>query len=237
MTGSLDLTSPHVKRGCQNAPPKFPPGSTVDMAPTPPAGGGGGTGRAPGPASGGPGGHRSPPSPGGYWAQGLGRLGTLGRGCLRQGLVSAYFLSDKGGVGQLGVQEVQLQGLQGALQQLQQETEQSCRRELQQVHGQLAGKAWGSGLRGSPLGLGFLSQAPSLTRTSGTHGQPPPGLRGPPRPGQHLYPELSGFTERGPGPGQDQRLPLQRVLPGQPGLCSSLEEPLSPTPALGSCLP
>ncbi|XP_045716784.1 kinesin-like protein KIFC2 isoform X5 [Phyllostomus hastatus] len=40
---------------------------------------------------------------------------------------------------QLGVQEVQLQGLQGALQQLQQETEQSCRRELQQVHGQLAG--------------------------------------------------------------------------------------------------
>ncbi|XP_036904719.1 kinesin-like protein KIFC2 isoform X3 [Sturnira hondurensis] len=40
---------------------------------------------------------------------------------------------------QLGVQELQLQGLQGALQQLQQETEQSCRRELQQVHGQLAG--------------------------------------------------------------------------------------------------
>ncbi|XP_054564193.1 kinesin-like protein KIFC2 isoform X2 [Eptesicus fuscus] len=40
---------------------------------------------------------------------------------------------------QLGVQEVQLQGLQGALRQLQQETEQSCRRELQQVHGQLAG--------------------------------------------------------------------------------------------------
>ncbi|XP_036159701.1 kinesin-like protein KIFC2 [Myotis myotis] len=40
---------------------------------------------------------------------------------------------------QLGVQEVQLQGLRGALRQLQQETEQSCRRELQQVHGQLAG--------------------------------------------------------------------------------------------------
>ncbi|KAL0599071.1 Kinesin-like protein KIFC2 [Plecturocebus cupreus] len=40
---------------------------------------------------------------------------------------------------QLGVQEVQLQGLQGALQQLQQETEQNCRRELQQMHGQLAG--------------------------------------------------------------------------------------------------
>ncbi|EHB16882.1 Kinesin-like protein KIFC2 [Heterocephalus glaber] len=40
---------------------------------------------------------------------------------------------------QLGVQEVQLQGLRGALQQLQQETEQNCRRELEQVHGQLAG--------------------------------------------------------------------------------------------------
>ncbi|KAG8515438.1 Kinesin-like protein KIFC2, partial [Galemys pyrenaicus] len=40
---------------------------------------------------------------------------------------------------QLGVQEVQLQGLQGALRQLQQEKEQNCRRELRQVHGQLAG--------------------------------------------------------------------------------------------------
>ncbi|XP_044784323.2 kinesin-like protein KIFC2 isoform X6 [Bubalus bubalis] len=40
---------------------------------------------------------------------------------------------------QLGVQEVQLQGLQGALRQLQQETEQNCRRELQQMRGQLAG--------------------------------------------------------------------------------------------------
>ncbi|XP_049710227.1 kinesin-like protein KIFC2 isoform X3 [Elephas maximus indicus] len=40
---------------------------------------------------------------------------------------------------QLGVQEVQLQGLRGALRQLQQETEQNCRQELQQVHGQLAG--------------------------------------------------------------------------------------------------
>ncbi|XP_044930156.1 kinesin-like protein KIFC2 isoform X4 [Mustela putorius furo] len=40
---------------------------------------------------------------------------------------------------QLGVQEVQLQGLRGALRQLQQETEQNCRRELQQMHGQLAG--------------------------------------------------------------------------------------------------
>jgi hypothetical protein len=47
-----------------------------------------------------------------------------------------------GGAPQLGVQEVQLQGLRRALQQLQQETEQSCRRELQQVHGQLAGKSW-----------------------------------------------------------------------------------------------
>lgn len=40
---------------------------------------------------------------------------------------------------QLGVQEAQLQGLQGALRQLQQEAEQKCRRELRQVHGQLAG--------------------------------------------------------------------------------------------------
>ncbi|XP_036879242.2 kinesin-like protein KIFC2 isoform X2 [Manis javanica] len=40
---------------------------------------------------------------------------------------------------QLGVQEMQLQGLQGALRQLQQETEQKCRRELQELHGQLAG--------------------------------------------------------------------------------------------------
>ncbi|XP_020946092.1 kinesin-like protein KIFC2 isoform X4 [Sus scrofa] len=40
---------------------------------------------------------------------------------------------------QLGVQEVQLQGLRGALQQLQQDTEQNCRRELQQMRGQLAG--------------------------------------------------------------------------------------------------
>ncbi|KAB0371830.1 hypothetical protein FD755_016768 [Muntiacus reevesi] len=40
---------------------------------------------------------------------------------------------------QLGVQEMQLQGLQGALRQLQQETEQNCRRELQQMRGQLAG--------------------------------------------------------------------------------------------------
>ncbi|XP_015100731.1 kinesin-like protein KIFC2 isoform X1 [Vicugna pacos] len=40
---------------------------------------------------------------------------------------------------QLGAQEMQLQGLRGALQQLQQETEQNCRRELQQMHGQLAG--------------------------------------------------------------------------------------------------
>ncbi|XP_021071998.1 kinesin-like protein KIFC2 [Mus pahari] len=40
---------------------------------------------------------------------------------------------------QLGAQELQLQGLRGALRQLQQETEQNCRQELQQVHGQLAG--------------------------------------------------------------------------------------------------
>ncbi|KAF6269706.1 kinesin family member C2 [Rhinolophus ferrumequinum] len=66
--------------------------------------------------------------------------GALGVGRLRQGLVRAHALSDGwGGAGQLGVQEVQLQGLRGALRQLQQETEQNCRRELQQVHGQLAG--------------------------------------------------------------------------------------------------
>ncbi|XP_077022601.1 kinesin-like protein KIFC2 isoform X2 [Tamandua tetradactyla] len=40
---------------------------------------------------------------------------------------------------QLGAQEVQLQGLQGALRQLQQETERNCRQELQQMLGQLAG--------------------------------------------------------------------------------------------------
>ncbi|KAM8786286.1 kinesin-like protein KIFC2 isoform 2-T2 [Rhynchonycteris naso] len=40
---------------------------------------------------------------------------------------------------QLGVQEVQLQGFRGALQQLQQEMEQSCRRELQKIHRQLTG--------------------------------------------------------------------------------------------------
>ncbi|MBW01236.1 Kinesin-like protein KIFC2, partial [Eschrichtius robustus] len=44
-----------------------------------------------------------------------------------------------GWVGQLGVQEAQLQGLRGALRQLQQETEQNCRRELQQMRAQLAG--------------------------------------------------------------------------------------------------
>ncbi|XP_007954296.1 kinesin-like protein KIFC2, partial [Orycteropus afer afer] len=40
---------------------------------------------------------------------------------------------------QLGVQEAQLQGLQGALRQLQQETQQNCRQALQQMHKQLAG--------------------------------------------------------------------------------------------------
>ncbi|KAM9626347.1 kinesin-like protein KIFC2 [Trichechus inunguis] len=65
---------------------------------------------------------------------------------------------------QLGVQEVQLQGLRGALWQLQQETEQNCRQELQQVHGRLAGKGW-QGRRGG-LGLGFPCN--SLA---------PPGLR------------------------------------------------------------
>ncbi|KAM6148286.1 LOW QUALITY PROTEIN: kinesin-like protein KIFC2 [Rhynchocyon petersi] len=64
---------------------------------------------------------------------------------------------------QLGVQETQLQGLQGALQQLQQETEQNCQQELQQVHRQLAGKSSGGG--GVEKGRGFL---PTLI---------PPGLR------------------------------------------------------------
>ncbi|KAF5928741.1 hypothetical protein HPG69_006017, partial [Diceros bicornis minor] len=56
---------------------------------------------------------------------------------------------------QLGVQEVQLQGLRGALRQLQQETEQNCRRELQQMHGQLAGKPWGWGAHGKAMESGL----------------------------------------------------------------------------------
>lgn len=124
-------------------------------------------------------------------------------------------------MGQLGVQEVQLQGLRGALRQLQQETEQNCRRELRQVHGQLAGKTWGWGIPGKLWGFWHALTTPCPTRTSGTHGQPASGLWGPPRPGQHLYPELSGFTERGPGPGQDP-CSLWRMLAGQPSHSPSL---------------
>ena len=132
------------------------------------------------------------------WAlgPGAGKSGALGRGCLRQSLVSACFLSDRGGVGwgQLGVQEVQLQGLQGALRQLQQETEQNCRRELQQMRGQLAGKLRGCGAHGEVWRL--ASPHHSLPRrTSCSHGQLASGLWGPPGTRQHLYPELPGFSE------------------------------------------
>lgn len=58
------------------------------------------------------------------------------------------------------MQEKQLQGLRGALQQLQQETEQNCRQELQQVHGQLAGKSWDETVSGKALeSVLFLSMA------------------------------------------------------------------------------
>ncbi|KAB1257931.1 Kinesin-like protein KIFC2 [Camelus dromedarius] len=56
-----------------------------------------------------------------------------------QDTTEALRVQGLGWAGQLGAQEMQLQGLRGALQQLQQETEQNCRRELQQMHGQLAG--------------------------------------------------------------------------------------------------
>lgn len=90
---------------------------------------------------------------------------------------------------------MQLQGLRGALQQLQQETEQNCKQELQQVHGQLAGKRYEKMVWGMFWNLFFSSQWPSSSRTSGTNGQPSSGLWGPPRTGQHLYPELSGLSE------------------------------------------
>ena len=151
------------------------------------------------------------------WAlgPGAGKSGALGRGCLRQSLVSACFLSDRGGVGwgQLGVQEVQLQGLQGALRQLQQETEQNCRRELQQMRGQLAGKLRGCGAHGEAWRL--ASPHHSLPRrTSCSHGQLASGLWGPPGTRQHLYPELPGFSERSPGTGQDRLLPPSHLLSG-----------------------
>ncbi|XP_045716781.1 kinesin-like protein KIFC2 isoform X2 [Phyllostomus hastatus] len=95
---------------------------------------------------------------------------------------------------QLGVQEVQLQGLQGALQQLQQETEQSCRRELQQVHGQLAGlRARMASLRQGCGDLrGLVSWALGALSDSGAGTQLPEEQLGPPTgcPGRLL--ELKG---------------------------------------------
>lgn len=64
----------------------------------------------------------------------------------RPGLVSAYFLSDGGGDTK-GRGRAADAGPAGALWQLQQEMDQGCRPELQQVHGQLAGKGnweWGA---------------------------------------------------------------------------------------------
>jgi len=72
---------------------------------------------------------------------------------------------------QLGVQEVQLQGLRGALRQLQQDTEQNCRRELQQVHGRLAGKGWDQRARGKAMGSG-LSLTTNSPRQDFGHGWP-----------------------------------------------------------------
>lgn len=65
-------------------------------------------------------------------------------------------------MGQLGVQEVQLQGLRGALRQLQQETEQNCRRELQQMLGQLAGKGGVPRAHGKAMwsGLSLTTNSP-----------------------------------------------------------------------------
>ncbi|XP_042109798.1 kinesin-like protein KIFC2 isoform X1 [Ovis aries] len=134
---------------------------------------------------------------------------------------------------QLGVQEVQLQGLQGALRQLQQETEQNCRRELQQMRGQLAGKLWGCGAHGEAWHLASPHYG-LPRRTSCSHGQLASGLWGPPGTRQHLYPELPGFSERSPGTGP-RRQPLDlistpgnirvlcRLRPGTPSSLVSLE--------------
>nr|XP_054513055.1 kinesin-like protein KIFC2 isoform X1 [Pan troglodytes] len=113
---------------------------------------------------------------------------------------------------QLGVQEVQLQGLQGALQQLQQETEQNCRRELQQMHGQLAGlRARMASLRqgcGDLRGLvstftqscqgslsearGQVSWALGALSSGGPDTQLPEGQQGPPAGCPGRLPELKG---------------------------------------------
>ncbi|XP_021514717.1 kinesin-like protein KIFC2 isoform X3 [Meriones unguiculatus] len=83
---------------------------------------------------------------------------------------------------QLGVQEMQLQGLRGALQKLQQETEQNCRQELQQVHGQLAGlRARMASLRQGCGDLrGLVSWALGALSAGGAKTQPPEGQQEPP---------------------------------------------------------
>ncbi|XP_063463078.1 kinesin-like protein KIFC2 isoform X1 [Pan paniscus] len=95
---------------------------------------------------------------------------------------------------QLGVQEVQLQGLQGALQQLQQETEQNCRRELQQMHGQLAGlRARMASLRQGCGDLrGLVSWALGALSSGGPGTQLPEGQQGPPAGCPGRLPELKG---------------------------------------------
>ncbi|XP_078208950.1 kinesin-like protein KIFC2 isoform X4 [Callithrix jacchus] len=133
---------------------------------------------------------------------------------------------------QLGVQEVQLQGLQGALQQLQQETEQNCRRELQQMHGQLAGlRARMASLRqgcGDLRGLvstftqscqgslsearGQVSWALGALSSGGPGTQLPEGQEGPPAGCPGRLPELKGNIRV-----------LCRLRPGTPSSLVSVE--------------
>ncbi|XP_040117409.1 kinesin-like protein KIFC2 isoform X3 [Oryx dammah] len=114
-----------------------------------------------------------------------------------------------------------------------QETEQNCRRELQQMRGQLAGKLRGCGAHGEAWHL--ASPHYGLPhRTSCSHGQLASGLWGPPGTCQHLYPELPGFSQRSPGTGP-RRQPLDlistpgnirvlcRLRPGTPSSLVSLE--------------
>ncbi|XP_042109800.1 kinesin-like protein KIFC2 isoform X3 [Ovis aries] len=114
-----------------------------------------------------------------------------------------------------------------------QETEQNCRRELQQMRGQLAGKLWGCGAHGEAWHLASPHYG-LPRRTSCSHGQLASGLWGPPGTRQHLYPELPGFSERSPGTGP-RRQPLDlistpgnirvlcRLRPGTPSSLVSLE--------------